>query len=322
VPSRPRSFLGGALVTLGVVLSGAGCAAPIDDADAASSAATVGTTCRYPILLVHGYFASPATRGFFEVEGTLRADGHDVTSAVLPPFAGTEARAVVLGKAIDTLLAKTGAAKVNLVAHSQGGLDARAAVSRFGYRGKVASITTVGTPHRGTKTADLFEKMAVLQPLTELLGCDDSNQSVCKTPDLKGALASLSAKGSAAFNARTPDVDGVFYQSWAGVSSGTSKPDIDASIAVEIECEHKVVGRHVHVRSAEFSALQAVVGDTGPNDGIITVESAKWGTFRGCVRTDHNGLVGQPALQGANEAGYDHRAFYRDIARDLAKRGF
>jgi hypothetical protein len=75
------------------------------------------------------------------------------------------------------------------------------------------------------------------------------------------------------------------------------------------------------VISAQFWGLQKVVGDAAPNDGIVTVASAKWGLFRGCVRADHAGLVGQPARRGANAAGFDHLAFYKALARHLAERG-
>src|SRR6185295_1663942 len=68
----------------------------------------------------------------------------------------SEVRAQAIAKQIDTILARTGKAKVNLVGHSQGGLDARILASPNGlkYGDRIASVTTVATPHRGTKVAD------------------------------------------------------------------------------------------------------------------------------------------------------------------------
>ena len=47
------------------------------------------------------------------------------------------------------ILRKTGAEKVNIIAHSKGGLDSRWAISKLGLAPHVASLTTINTPHRG-----------------------------------------------------------------------------------------------------------------------------------------------------------------------------
>jgi triacylglycerol lipase len=50
---------------------------------------------------------------------------------------------------------------------------------------------------------------------------------------------------------------------------------------------------------------------------MVTVESAKWGKFMGCVPASHLGEVGQPK-QGAHPlTGFDHLVFYRMIASSL-----
>ncbi len=60
-----------------------------------------------------------------------------------------------------------------------------------------------------------------------------------------------------------------------------------------------------------------------PNDGMVTVENAKWGEFRGCIPADHLAEVGQPKLNGMNKrTGFDHIRFYRDVAFDLSAKGF
>ena len=55
---------------------------------------------------------------------------------------------------IQEVLAETGAEKVNIIAHSKGGLDSRYAMSQLGAAPCVASLTTVNTPHRGCEFAD------------------------------------------------------------------------------------------------------------------------------------------------------------------------
>jgi triacylglycerol lipase len=56
---------------------------------------------------------------------------------------------------------------------------------------------------------------------------------------------------------------------------------------------------------------------------MATVESAMWGTFRGCIPADHLDEVGQIRHDAPDAVtGFDHVQFYRDLAHDLAQRGF
>ena len=71
------------------------------------------------------------------------------------------------------------------------------------------------------------------------------------------------------------------------------------------------------------AAIVAHGTDLRPNDGMSTVESAKWGLFRGCVPADHLDEVGQPKQDGpVKHTGFDAQRFYRNIAFDLSRRGF
>lgn len=70
-------------------------------------------------------------------------------------FAGSvELRSGQLKLRVNDALTQTGAAKVHIIAHSMGGLDARRMIVDLGMADKVASLTTIGTPHRGTILAD------------------------------------------------------------------------------------------------------------------------------------------------------------------------
>jgi len=70
-------------------------------------------------------------------------------------FAGTvDVRANQLKAEVDSFLLTTGAEKVHIIAHSMGGLDARWMIVKKGMAEKVASLTTIGTPHLGTVLAD------------------------------------------------------------------------------------------------------------------------------------------------------------------------
>ncbi|CAG9273749.1 esterase/lipase family protein [Paraburkholderia unamae] len=124
---------------------------------------------RYPIILVHGLSGSDKLLGVLDYWYGIRSDlerhGATVFVADVTAFQaddGPLGRGEQLVAYIKRVLAVTGAAKVNLIGHSQGGLTVRyaaAVVPQY-----VASVTTVGTPHRGSEFADLVQGMLTLDP--------------------------------------------------------------------------------------------------------------------------------------------------------------
>src|SRR5438445_10447863 len=102
--------------------------------------------------------------------------------------------------------------RVNIVAHSMGGLDARYAISRLGLADRVASLVTIGAPHLGTPLADAGH--AVFGRITRLLR---------KLVDLTG-FGDLTTEGMVKFNLEVPDAQGVAYASVVG-RSGRLRPN-------------------------------------------------------------------------------------------------
>ena len=59
-----------------------------------------------------------------------------------------------------------------------------------------------------------------------------------------------------------------------------------------------------------------------PNDGLVAISSAQWGTFRGCIPADHMEQLGQYNLPDVNvRTGVDMAWFYASVASDLAGQG-
>ncbi|MBB3167519.1 lipase family alpha/beta hydrolase [Simiduia aestuariiviva] len=175
----------------------------------AHAADTSGRT-QHPIVLVHGLsgFDSILADYFYGVKGALRNVG---ATAVYTPqvtaFASNEARGEELLAYVEDLLAVTGAQKVNLIGHSQGGPTARYVASVR--PDLVASVTSVGSPHFGSPVADLIKDSPLEGPalaignavgaLLAALSGDGSQQQ-----NAMGALASLNTAGAHAFNAQFP----------------------------------------------------------------------------------------------------------------------
>lgn len=269
---------------------------------------------RYPVVLLHG--AAPddyygLVDYFHGVHGDLEGLGFHVETPAVDPFASTEARAAQWTKHLDDLVADGVGRRFNLVAHSQGGLDARFLVSRLGQADRVASVVTIATPHRGSAVADVAAGLIDLSPVADDLvdAAADGLAALLGLPpqDALGAVATLNTAAMAEFNAQTPDAPCVYYASWAGHSCGILEPSCIAEQGGEVVTPFL---------GATYTLLWLT---DGPNDGMVPVASAVWGDFRGEIPADHLDEVGQ--IVGLTSPAFDHEAFYRDEARRLAARG-
>jgi len=283
----------------------------------------------YPIIIHHGFAGGHG--GVFAYTGVVDAlrGQATVVQTQVPPFDAIAVRAAELQRIVDDTLRTTGAAKVNIIAHSLGGLDARHLISVMGYGDRVASLTTISTPHQGTLAADLGLGLVpgfarpVVDALAGLIGeqISDSNTSV----NVLAALHDLSVAHAAERNQQTPDDGRVFYQSWAGVSTllglGSERDGIAAA------CDGKLM---IHPDTMDrarilFAPIVPVISQWGKDahDGLVTVASSKWGQFNGCIPADHSDEVGQITTGSPNpRTSFDHARFYRQIADGLAARGF
>jgi triacylglycerol lipase len=327
-------------------LLGIGCVASITPAPRRSPA-------RYPVLLVNGIDTSPLFRYSPRIVSTMHeAGGHRVFLATLTPYETPQVRAPELWKRIEEVLAETGAPKVNLICHSLGGLDCRYLVSANGLAADlgvapdtmaaaVASITTIGTAHRGTRVADVLLGLApdgdrgrVVNDFATLAGDAFSKDRIDGDVHVRAALRTLTVAAAPAFNASITDADGVLYQSWAGYSRpfGTATAAHDAQLAELCTTADGTNGLPYLTASGskhDFMALALVPfasiagGDVSvPSDGLATVASAKWGTFKGCIPADHMEQLGQHSLPDVNvRTGFDVARFYANIAGDLAEQG-
>ncbi|HZA00391.1 MAG TPA: alpha/beta fold hydrolase [Acidimicrobiales bacterium] len=110
---------------------------------------------RDPVIVVNGLFGVEVA--YEALVARLRADGYQVWDFELPTL-GTQdihLSAQALDAFADDVRAQTGAAKVDLVGHSEGGLVARTYVKFFGGADEVDSLVTLGTPNRGTVAANI-----------------------------------------------------------------------------------------------------------------------------------------------------------------------
>jgi triacylglycerol lipase len=366
-----KSYLNGGVGLLGLVVLSAGCAASDDSgvesaapqdlttaAPALFTAPTDKLTAKNPFVFVHAFNGSATNSWSFNgVKEALEADGDFVVLAEVAPFDGTPARAAELVPQLDEARAAfcrargaadqdacVAATKVNLVGHSQGGLDIRWAVSRLGYAPHTASVTTISSPHGGTPLGDTGLRLLDapgLDPIAEaffsLVAEGRSTAELAQDTHFRDAMFWLSEARAKDPANDMPDAPDVLYQSWAGIATiagihgGSDRTNDEAVCGAGKDLGllqgdgTRRTGRFSLIESPFFvPAIPLFGASERPNDGHIPVASAKHGEFLGCIPADHLALVGRPALEheGAQPwTGFDHLAFYRTIAHDLAKRG-
>ncbi|HEY4223551.1 MAG TPA: alpha/beta fold hydrolase [Myxococcota bacterium] len=288
----------------------------------------------YPIILVHGFSGwddlGPLDY-FFQVKDALEQDGDDVTTPALPPYDTSQDRAVALARVIDEVLARTHKAKVHLIGHSQGGIDIRVVTATLGYADKIASITTVSTPHDGTAVADLAAAApaGVLNPAGQLLAwmlglggsSPEDTGSDSFTPDLAASIASLTPAAEEALVAHNPIPATIPFFTVAGVSNLRSldNPECAASLwsnSDRVDDTDPILAATGTYLSTHDAGVIDTVLHPVPNDGLVTVASARapGSIFLGCVPADHFDEIGQVAdLIPDLISGWDHVDFYRKL---------
>ena len=249
---------------------------------------------RSPILLLHGIFGFDQLRMggltltdyFFGIPAALRRAGNHVMVPALSPTGGIADRAGQLRAYLDRHMP---AEPVHIFAHSMGGLDARYLISRLGMSRRVLTLTTLGTPHRGSPFADWgvsrFERL--LKPIFRLLRVPTQG------------FYDLTVKYCRRFNQEVPDAPGVRYFSVAARYDG-------------------------YYLTPEWTLpFQIVSQAEGPNDGVVSLASAGYGEIQDEWEGDHLSLVNwfSPILR-VSGYGRDQSPRYGALVGRLADLGF
>lgn len=260
---------------------------------------------KYPLLLVHGVFFRD--RKLFNYWGRIPAElmknGAVIYYGQQESAASVADSAEELALRIRQVVAQTGCQKVNIIAHSKGGLDARYAISRCGVGHLVASLTTINTPHHGCAFADYLLKKAPKALVDRVARSYNAALKMTgdRRPDFKRAVSGLTVEACNRINLEAPDMPGILYQSvMSKMSRFTSAPFP--------LCASYLLVRH-------FSAA---------NDGLVDVKSARWGsTYRllsppGGRGISHGDMID---LYRKNLRGFDVREFYVGLVRELKQAG-
>lgn len=260
---------------------------------------------RYPILLVHGVFFRD--RKLFNYWGRIPAQlklngaeiyyGNHQSARAIPDSAEE------LAERIRSVVNKTGCEKVNIIAHSKGGLDSRYAIAHLGCKQYIASLTTISSPHRGCEFADyLLEKIPVKVQNKVANAYNTAAFDLGDLePDFMAAVRCLTAQGCNELFADMEMPEGIYCQSVGSVIKHMSYGKFPTNIA------------HGLIKQFE-----------GDNDGLVSESSFRWGekytllTVKGERGISHGDTID---LNRENIPGFDVREFYVQLVRELKERG-
>ena len=219
-------------------------------------------TTKYPIVLVHGIgFRHRNHPNYWgRIPKQLQKNGATIFYTHQDAWGSLEHNALIIKQDIMNVLQTTGAEKVNIIAHSNGGIEVRYIIHEFGMESYIASLTTICTCHHGSKTIDkllhlsnwLLKPTAVLVDLFFRILGD-------KKPDFYKTCQQLSTSFCQEFNDRYNDSQNVSYKSYSGKMKS-------------VFSDWLLIIPYVVVRDIE-----------GDNDGLVSIDSAKWGEFKGVL---------------------------------------
>ena len=276
-----------------------------NDLNAARASEKICAT-RYPILFVHGVFFRDFEHLNYwgRIPGELEKNGAVCYYGNHNSAAAVKDSAVELRERIREIVEKTGCERVNIIAHSKGGLDSRCAISLEGMGPYVASLTTINTPHRGCEFADyLLSKIPKAQ---QQMVARTYNAAAAKLgdidPDFLAAVYDLTHAKCMERNEQVQDSPLVYYQSFG------SKLTKAVSGRFPLNFTHPLVKYF-----------------DGANDGLVGEASFPWGDhYQFLTNTKKRGIshADMIDLNRENIPGFDVREFYVQLVADLKKKGF
>lgn len=264
---------------------------------------------KYPILMVHGVFFrdSEHLNYWGRIPAELIKNGATIYYGGQESAGDVPTCALQLKSSIVRCLEETGAEKVNIIAHSKGGLDSRYCISMLGMAPYVASLTTINTPHHG---------------------CEFAEYLMNKAPEnLRNTVAAAYNKGAKLAGDNNPDfIKAVTDLTKAGVERLNKQMEPMASQFDNIYTQ-SFGSKLNHATSGKFPlnmSYHFVKHFDGYNDGLVGEDSFQWGsdyhflTNKGLRGISHADMID---LNRENIDGFDIREFYVGVVQGLKARG-
>lgn len=268
---------------------------------------------KYPLLMVHGVFFrdSEHLNYWGRVPAELIKNGATVYYGGQESAGPVRNCAVEIKDVIEKIVKETGCEKVNIIAHSKGGLDSRYAITKCGMAPYVASLTTINTPHKGCEFADYLLERAPESLKKSVAAAYNAGAKALgdKEPDFIKAVTDLTATGAKALRDE--------MESFEHVYDDEENPIFTQSYGSKL---NKAVNGKFPL-NLSYNLVKLFDGN---NDGLVGEKSFPWGsrfqllTNKGKRGISHADMID---LNRENIAGFDVREFYVGLVHDLKERG-
>ena len=260
---------------------------------------------RYPIVMLHGIgFRDLQYFNYWgRIPKELVRNGAIVYYGHQEAWGTIENNAQIIKETIHKVLEENHCDKVNIIAHSKGGLDARYLISGLHMEDQVASLTTISTPHRGSELLNILNKLpdGIYRLVSSLFDLTYRRMGD-RHPDCYHASKQLSSEFCQDFNEKYPDSPKVYYQSYASIVKHTLGDNL-----------------------LSIPNLLMYLAGAPKNDGLVTAESAKWGDFKKTfISTGRRGISHGDMIDLKREdyKGFDVIEAYVEIVSELKAMGF
>ncbi|MCI7527013.1 MAG: hypothetical protein MSA65_01650 [Mollicutes bacterium] len=255
---------------------------------------------KYPVILVHGIIAKDFSfyRAFRKIKDKLALNHVHVYIGNHDGIGSIENNAKQLKAQIIEILKTEKVDKINIIAHSKGGLDSRYMISKLDMAKHVASLTTLSTPHHGSKLASNLLKLPKF--VIKFL-CFWSNFffKICKdkNPDLLAVGKDLSYESMIEFNREIVNNKDVFYQSYSS----------------------SLKNKRQFIMFVPYYLTKFI--ESEDTDGLVSVSSSVWGNYKGNTdgNFDHIEII---AFFGQKKRIEKVSEFYLKLVEELKQLGF
>ena len=261
---------------------------------------------KYPLLLVHGIFFRDFEKLNYwgRVPEELIKNGATIYYGNHSSSLSVSDSAEELADRIKQIIKETNCKKVNVIAHSKGGLDTRYAISNLGMDKYIASLSMINTPNHGCLFADyllnkapkgLKDKVASGYNFTlKKLGDKD--------PDFIAGVTDLTTKNVEELNKKMKSNKNVYYRAYGSVLKKATSGRFPLNLT------NNFVGHF-----------------DGKNDGLVGIESFPLDNNFTLIETPYKRGISHGDvidLNRENIDGYDVREFYVQLVKELKEKGF
>lgn len=261
---------------------------------------------KYPILLVHGIFFRDYEKVNYwgRIPAELVKNGATVYYGNHSSSLSVKDSAAELATRIKQIIKETGCKKVNVIAHSKGGLDTRYAIANLGMDKYIATLTMINTPNHGCLYADYLMTKAPKKLKKRV--ADGYNFTLKKLgdkdPDFVAGVNDLTLPKTEELNKQMPKSKKVYYQAFGSVLNRPTGATLPLNLT----------GAFVRHFDGKNDGLVGI--DSFPLDDNFTLIETK--NPRGL---SHGDVID---LNRENIKGFDVREFYVQLVKDLKDKGY